>query len=439
MKAVSTPYEAGGRAGAEGADPRRAGRGRPRARRRGRHADRRGAAEAASISRATAYRYFPNQRPAPLAAHPETARPASLLADDPPAIRRRGSTPSSSDFTRADRRHRGAATDDAAAVARGRPARRAALPLRQGRAIAWIAEALDPLRASCPTPSVHALALAIRGAIGIEALVWLTDIAGLTRLRRPIDALVRTRSPSGSAHFGTFFFFFFFFFFGRLGPKGLPLLAGAHYGGLTTWSGAPSSVRRRLLALPHDASLSPTRHSSTWCIAGRGEASWQLSPTVGSGSRTSRSRRSGCARGWTPCAPAGSASADPGGGGGRGRRPLPARPRGQCGVPDRPAAAAPPELVARHLGRSRIPEPARRAGRDRRTCTTRASCAPSCPKPWPGSRRGCRRTTRAGPRPSAWRRPPAPRMPPACASSSRRATRPPTRPTPGCAASATSC
>src|SRR4030081_369915 len=42
-----------------------------------------GAAEAASISRTTAYRYFPNQRALLSAAHPETAA-ASLLPDDAP-------------------------------------------------------------------------------------------------------------------------------------------------------------------------------------------------------------------------------------------------------------------------------------------------------------------------------------------------------------------
>src|ERR1700704_5927639 len=42
------------------------------------------AAGGASISRTTAYRYFPNQRALLAAAHPETAT-ESLLPDDPPA------------------------------------------------------------------------------------------------------------------------------------------------------------------------------------------------------------------------------------------------------------------------------------------------------------------------------------------------------------------
>ena len=53
--------------------------------------------------------------------------------------------------------------------------------LRQGRAIPWITEALDPLRVALGDDGVHRVALAIRSAIGIEALVWLTDVAGLSR------------------------------------------------------------------------------------------------------------------------------------------------------------------------------------------------------------------------------------------------------------------
>ncbi|MCT9931841.1 hypothetical protein N5079_16645 [Planotetraspora sp. A-T 1434] len=53
--------------------------------------------------------------------------------------------------------------------------------LRQGRAIGWIEDALAPLRRTRPGLDVHQLAVAIRSATGIEALIWLTDIAGLSR------------------------------------------------------------------------------------------------------------------------------------------------------------------------------------------------------------------------------------------------------------------
>jgi hypothetical protein len=61
------------------------------------------------------------------------------------------------------------------------PADRGDLPLRQGRAIGWIGEALSPLRGKMPEADLRRLILAIRSAAGIEALVWLTDIARLSR------------------------------------------------------------------------------------------------------------------------------------------------------------------------------------------------------------------------------------------------------------------
>lgn len=68
--------------------------------------------------------------------------------------------------------------------------------LRGGRAIGWIEDALAPLRETRPDVDVHLLAIAIRSATGIESLVWLTDIAGLSRaaatrlMRRSAQALL---------------------------------------------------------------------------------------------------------------------------------------------------------------------------------------------------------------------------------------------------------
>jgi hypothetical protein len=61
------------------------------------------------------------------------------------------------------------------------PEHRGQLPLRRGRAIGWLEDALAPLRDQMPAPTLRRLVLAIRSACGIEALVWLTDIAGLSR------------------------------------------------------------------------------------------------------------------------------------------------------------------------------------------------------------------------------------------------------------------
>jgi hypothetical protein len=55
------------------------------------------------------------------------------------------------------------------------------LLLRQGRAIGWIEEALAPLRGRVPPSTLRRLVLAIRTVCGIEALIWLTDVAGLPR------------------------------------------------------------------------------------------------------------------------------------------------------------------------------------------------------------------------------------------------------------------
>ena len=55
------------------------------------------------------------------------------------------------------------------------------LVLRQGRAIGWIEDALEPARAKLGKAHLRRLVLAIRASVGIEALVWLTDVAGLSR------------------------------------------------------------------------------------------------------------------------------------------------------------------------------------------------------------------------------------------------------------------
>ena len=61
------------------------------------------------------------------------------------------------------------------------PPDKAALPLRQGRVIGWIEDALTPLRGRLAAAELHRLALAIRATLGVEALVWLTDVGGLSR------------------------------------------------------------------------------------------------------------------------------------------------------------------------------------------------------------------------------------------------------------------
>jgi hypothetical protein len=58
---------------------------------------------------------------------------------------------------------------------------RGQLPLRRGRRITWIEEALVPLRGRLSEEVLERLVHAVGATVGIEALVWLTDIAGLSR------------------------------------------------------------------------------------------------------------------------------------------------------------------------------------------------------------------------------------------------------------------
>jgi AcrR family transcriptional regulator len=135
-------------------------------------------ADAASISRTTAYRYFPNQRALLGAAYPTTEL-TSLMPENAPT----------------DARARIALAVDLylkdlfASEAQQRTmlrlsledASRHDLPLRKGRAIGWFTDALEPARAQLGDDGMRRLVLSIRSAIGPEALVWLVDIAGLSR------------------------------------------------------------------------------------------------------------------------------------------------------------------------------------------------------------------------------------------------------------------
>jgi AcrR family transcriptional regulator len=137
------------------------------------------AAAAASISRTTAYRDFPNQHLLLIAARPEVDR-ASLLPASPPADLETRLAVVVEEFTRI--------TVDTEPQLRPTlrlsldpdPSHREKLLLRGGR-VGWIEDALAPLRETMSKVGVHRLALAIRSAVGIEALVWLTDVAGLSR------------------------------------------------------------------------------------------------------------------------------------------------------------------------------------------------------------------------------------------------------------------
>ena len=138
------------------------------------------AAERAAISRTTAYRYFPNQRTLLIAAYPMLEAP-SLLESDAPAdpVKRLDAVAEALSRQLID--YEVELRTMLRLSLESPPPPKDALPLRRGRAIGWIEEALAPLRESMSHAEVHRLAIAIRAAVGIEPLVWLTDVAGLSR------------------------------------------------------------------------------------------------------------------------------------------------------------------------------------------------------------------------------------------------------------------
>jgi AcrR family transcriptional regulator len=161
------------------------------------------AAEAAGVSRATAYRYFPNRRALLVAAHPEVEATDLLGEDAPEDARERldrtiaeliGLTVDTEPELRTMLR---------LSLEPGPPHE---LLLRQGRAIGWIEKALAPLQAQLDPAELRRLVLAIRAACGIEALVWLSDVAGLSRqeaselMRWSALALLRTALAEADEH-----------------------------------------------------------------------------------------------------------------------------------------------------------------------------------------------------------------------------------------------
>jgi AcrR family transcriptional regulator len=133
----------------------------------------------ASVSRATAYRYFPDRDALIAAAYPEIEA-ESLLGPEPPSEAEdrlvivlealgRQLVAHETEFRAMLR------------VSLATPLEMSGLPLRAGRAIGWIEEALEPLRGGRSPTEVHRLAIALRASFGIEPFVWLIDIAGLSQ------------------------------------------------------------------------------------------------------------------------------------------------------------------------------------------------------------------------------------------------------------------
>jgi AcrR family transcriptional regulator len=137
-----------------------------------------GAADAASISRTTAYRYFPNLRALLVATYPHIEE-RSLLGPEPPK------NPVARLEAVADDQGRRILTYEAEMRAVLRLSLEsnpdAGLPMHRGLRIGWIEDALAPLQGRIGDEDLRRLVYGIGATLGIEAFVWLTDIARLPR------------------------------------------------------------------------------------------------------------------------------------------------------------------------------------------------------------------------------------------------------------------
>jgi AcrR family transcriptional regulator len=138
------------------------------------------AAAEAAIGRTTAYRYFPNSRALLAATYPEIEE-RSLLEADPPEDPLARLEMVTEGFTRQILEHEFELRAQLRLALEGEPADGESLPLRRGRRIRWIEDALSPLEGRMPEPELRRLVYGIGATLGIEAFVWLTDMAGLSR------------------------------------------------------------------------------------------------------------------------------------------------------------------------------------------------------------------------------------------------------------------
>jgi AcrR family transcriptional regulator len=138
------------------------------------------AAAEASVGRTTAYRYFPNTRALLAATYPEIEE-RSLLGADPPEDPLARLEIMAERFTRQMLEHEPELRAQLRLALEGEPAGGESLPFRRGRRIGWIEEALSPLEGRMPEGELRRLVLGIGATLGIEALVWLTDMGGLSR------------------------------------------------------------------------------------------------------------------------------------------------------------------------------------------------------------------------------------------------------------------
>jgi AcrR family transcriptional regulator len=138
------------------------------------------AAAEASVGRTTAYRYFPNSRALLAATYPEIEI-RSLLGVDPPKDPLARLEIMAESFTRQILEYEPELRAQLRLALEGESAGSESLPLRRGRRIKWVEDALSPLEGRMQERELRRLVLGICATLGIETLVWLTDMGGLSR------------------------------------------------------------------------------------------------------------------------------------------------------------------------------------------------------------------------------------------------------------------
>ncbi len=137
-------------------------------------------ADRAGVSRTTAFRYFPNQRALLVATYPQIEE-RSLLGSAAPEDPMARLEAVAEELSRQILEYEPELRMQLCLSLEPGPRQSDGLPLRQGRGIGWIEDALRPLRKRIPGRDLRRLVLAIRATLGIEAMVWLTDVGGISR------------------------------------------------------------------------------------------------------------------------------------------------------------------------------------------------------------------------------------------------------------------
>ena len=138
-----------------------------------------GVAAAAAISRTTAYRYFPNLRALLVATYPHIEE-RSLLGSEPSADPARRLELVAEEQTRRVLTYEPEMRTVLRLSLEADSDNRLELPMHRGLRIGWIEDALAPLHGQLPEDDLRRLVCGIGATLGIEAFVWLTDIARLS-------------------------------------------------------------------------------------------------------------------------------------------------------------------------------------------------------------------------------------------------------------------